>query len=148
MMNSGQPANPSRIDLDCICLNAQRAARTLARRYDAAFRPIGITSGQFAILAALNRDHNVNIGTLAEMLGLERTTLTRNLAPLEAMGLIMTEAGEEDRRQRFLSLTRLGVEKLSVAMPLWEAAQRDTKQLLVGGDWATVQPVFAALSSS
>lgn len=146
-MSDGLHSTSPRIDLECICLNTQRAARAVARRYDAAFRPIGITSGQFAILAGLNRELGVTIGTLADALGLERTTLTRNLAPLEAMGLIRIEAGEGDRRQRILSLTPIGVEKLSIAMPLWEAVQRETKRLMVGEDWSTVQPILARLSA-
>ena len=70
----------------CVCLGVQRAARALARRYDEALRPAGLTSGQFAILTALLGDDGVALTVLADRLGLERTTLTRNLAPLAAAG--------------------------------------------------------------
>ena len=108
---------------DCLCLNAQRAARTLARRYDAALRPAGLTSGQFAILGALNRDDPAPLTELADQLGLERTTLTRNLLLLDRAGLVRSEAGAGDRRVRAVSLTGAGRDRLTAAVPLWQAAQ-------------------------
>ena len=107
----------------CLCLGAQRRGRQLARRYDAALRPVGLTSGQFSILASLNQPEPVPLTRLAEILGLDRTTLTRNLRALDEGGLVRSQAGDGDRRLRQLALTGAGRDKLRAAMPFWRAAQ-------------------------
>ena len=109
---------------ECRCLNAQREARQLARRYDAALKPVGLTSGQFAILASLNQPEPTPLSRVAEALGLERTTLTRNLQPLEDAKLVGTAPGSSDRRMRHLLLTAAGRDRLRMAMPLWREAQQ------------------------
>ncbi len=139
--------SPQQFSIDCICLNTQRAARAVARRYDAAFRPIGITSGQFSILAALDQYGTVSVGDLADGLGLERTTLTRNLAPIEAAGLVRSDAADGDKRVRGLSLTAQGRSKLALGMPLWQAAQAETQARLQRDEWRTVQPVLERLAT-
>lgn len=137
---------PQQICAECLCLNTQRAARALARRYDAALRPIGLTSGQFAILAGLNQEGPVSIGALADALGLERTTLTRNLAPLEADGLVRSAPGNDDKRVRAVSLTGLGQERLALAMPLWRSAQTETIDRLDPHAWPEVRPALVRLA--
>lgn len=107
----------------CRCLAAQRQARKLARTYDAALKPVQLTSGQFSILASLNQPEPVPLTRLADILGLERTTLTRNLGALERGGFVASRADESDRRVRQLALTVSGRAKLAAAMPLWRAAQ-------------------------
>lgn len=124
----------------CHCLAVQRAARTLARRYDEALRPLGITSHQFSILSALLQDQPAPLTALAQWLGLDRTTLTRNLAPLEAQGLIETCADARDRRVRGLTLTTAGRQRLGEALPLWRGAQAATEA--GGGDWEALQPLL------
>lgn len=136
---------PQQMSLACLCLNTQRAARAVARHYDAALRPTRLTSGQFAILSALNQADPVSIGTLAEGLGLERTTLTRNLAPLENAGLVRSAVADGDKRIRGLSLTTSGRARLTQAMPLWRAAQTDSAAQLTPYDWGTVQPALDRL---
>src|SRR3546814_5126925 len=74
----------------CLCLAAQRAARALARRFDQALRPAGLTSGQFSLLMSLNRPKPPSIGSVAALLAMDRTTLTANLKPLERRGLVET----------------------------------------------------------
>lgn len=132
---------------ECVCLNAQRAARTVARRYDAAFRPIGISSGQFSILAALNQPDPVAIGVLAQILGMERTTLTRNLAPLEQAGLIRSQSSAQDGRVRGLMLTPAGRGKLALAMPLWRGAQAESLAALDDIVWADTRAALGMLGS-
>lgn len=105
----------------CLCLAAQRAARTLSRRFDEAFRPLGLTSGQFSLLNALNRPQPPSVGAVAQLLAMDRTTLTANLKPLEREGLVQTAADTEDRRVRRLVLTGEGRERLASAMPIWIA---------------------------
>jgi DNA-binding MarR family transcriptional regulator len=103
----------------CLCLHAQRAARALARRFDVALRPFGLTNGQFSILMALNRPHPPAIGEVAPVLAMDRTTLTANLKPLERRGLVAIETAEGDRRRRRARLLSPGREVLAAALPVW-----------------------------
>lgn len=102
----------------CLCLHAQRAARALARRFDAALRPLGLTSGQFSLLNALNRPEPAAMGSVAAVLAMDRTTLTAALKPLERRGLACSVAGE-DRRSRRVALTGTGRDLLAAAVPVW-----------------------------
>jgi hypothetical protein len=72
----------------CLCLQVQRAARALARRFDEALRPIGITQGQFSLLMSLNQPEPPSMGKVAAFLAVDRTTLTANIKPLERRGLL------------------------------------------------------------
>src|SRR5690606_30297696 len=80
----------------CLCLHAQRAARALARRFDDALRPLGLTNGQFSLLMALNRPEPPPMGPVATVLAMDRTTLTAALKPLERRGLVAVEADPRD----------------------------------------------------
>lgn len=103
----------------CLCLHAQRAARALARRFDIALKPAGITSGQFSLLMSLNRPEPPNIGSVAALLAMDRTTLTANLKPLERRRLVETVTDPTDRRARLLRLTPSGRAVLAEAVPIW-----------------------------
>ncbi len=103
----------------CLCLHAQRAARALARRFDVALKPAGITSGQFSLLMALNRPAPPSLGSVAALLAMDRTTLTANLKPLQRRGLVETAADPADRRTRLLRLTPAGRDVLAKAVPIW-----------------------------
>ena len=114
----------------CLCLAAQRAARALSRRFDGAFRPVGITSGQFSMLNAVNRPSPPPLGAVASLLAMDRTTLTANLKPLERRGLIEVVADPRDGRLRRLYLTPAGQEVLASAMPLWTALHAQVDEAL------------------
>jgi DNA-binding MarR family transcriptional regulator len=103
----------------CLCLHVQQAARALARRFDDALRPAGLTSGQFSLLMSLNRPEPADMAQIAALLAMDRTTLTANLKPLERRGLIEVLQGDKDRRRRFLTLTDAGRSTLAIAMPIW-----------------------------
>ncbi|MBP7003160.1 MarR family winged helix-turn-helix transcriptional regulator [Amaricoccus sp.] len=103
----------------CLCLHAQRAARALARRFDAAFRPLGLTSGQFSLLMALNRPEPPPLGAVAGLLAMDRTTLTAALKPLERRGLVASTDDPRDRRSRRLALTDAGGAFLAAAAEIW-----------------------------
>lgn len=105
----------------CLCLHVQRAARALARRFDAALRPLGITNGQFSLMMALNRPDGPRIGDLVGVLGMERTTLTAALKPLERRGLVRLAVDARDARARRLWLTDAGRDILKQALPIWRA---------------------------
>ena len=103
----------------CLCLHAQRAARALARRFDEALRPAGLTNGQFSLLMALNRPGPVGMQPVARLLAMDRTTLTAALKPLERDGLVALAVDPADRRGRLLRLTDKGEARLATAVPIW-----------------------------
>jgi DNA-binding MarR family transcriptional regulator len=114
----------------CLCLHLQRAARALARRFDAALRPVQLTSGQFSLLMSLNRAEAPTIGQVSSLLAMDRTTLTANLKPLERRGLVSVGVDARDRRTRRMHLTPQGRQVLAAAVPIWEAAHADAERLL------------------
>lgn len=103
----------------CLCLHVQRAARTLARRFDEALRPAGLTNGQFSLMMSLNRPAPPVMGEVAEFLAMDRTTLTAMLKPLKQRGLVKVTVDQEDKRGRRLALTAKGKAVLAAAVPIW-----------------------------
>src|SRR6516164_4058485 len=86
----------------CLCLHVQRAARALARRFDDALGPIGLTNGQFSLMMSLNRPEPPDMGAVASLLGIDRTTLTAALKPLQRRGLVKVKVDSADRRSRVM----------------------------------------------
>ena len=103
----------------CLCLHAQRAARVLARRFDEALRPLGLTNSQFSLIASLNRPGSARLGEVAALLGADRTTLTAALKLLQRRGLVEVTIDPDDRRGRRLSLTPQGMALFAEALPIW-----------------------------
>ncbi len=130
----------------CLCLNVQRAARALARRYDEALKPVGLTNGQFSLMMSLNRPEPPTIGDVAALLVMDRTTVTAALKPLERRGLVTVSADPTDRRSRRMSLTAAGRKLLVAALPYWDAAQLETARLLGGSGPARLRADLNALS--
>jgi DNA-binding MarR family transcriptional regulator len=118
----------------CLCLHVQRAARMVARRFDDALRPLGLTNGQFSLLTSLNRRQSARMGPLAALLAMDRTTLTAALKPLERRGLIDVAVDPADRRNRVLTLTRSGRSLLAAAVPIWKRTHAQVERLLAGAD--------------
>ena len=118
----------------CLCLHVQRAARALARRFDDALRPYGLTNGQFSLLMSLNRPEPPPMGPVASLLAMDRTTLTAALKPLERRGLVHITPDPTDRRSRILLLTAKGRKLLASAMPVWKSTHDVIEQLLPDGD--------------
>lgn len=106
---------------DCICFNLRKAARAVSRVFDEELAPVGLKNTQFSLLANLRALSPVAVTELAERVVMDRTTLTRNLGPLERDGLVQVEPGA-DRRQRVVALTAAGKRKLRAALPHWERA--------------------------
>jgi DNA-binding MarR family transcriptional regulator len=131
----------------CVCLGLNRAARATSRRYDAALQPIGITSGQFTILSALKRNKPVPISDVANLLSMDRTTLTRNLRPLEALELVAIRPDAGDRRIRALALTAKGRGLLTQAVPLWRKAQKESRRRIGPNRWDALRPALDVLSA-
>jgi DNA-binding MarR family transcriptional regulator len=118
----------------CLCLHVQRAARVLARRFDDALRPLGLTSGQFSLLTSLNRATPPSIGTVAAVLAMDRTTLTANLKPLERRRLVRIVPDRNDRRNRLLHLTAAGRRLLDEALPIWRDTHAALEKKVAGAD--------------
>ena len=130
----------------CLCLHAQRAARALARRFDDAFRPLGLTNGQFSLMMSLNRPEPPGMAAVASLLGMDRTTLTAALKPLERRGLLRIRADKEDGRARLLTLTVKGRKLLARAVPIWKSNHEAIERLLSDGDPDNLRRNLRALS--
>ena len=132
MSNAGAVSLETTIEVRdaCLCLHLQRAARAVARRFDAALRAVGLTSGQFSLLIALNRPEPPTIAAVANLLALDRTTLTANLKPLQRRGLVTVTTGADDRRTRRLILTAAGAALLVQAVPIWRDTHRAIERLI------------------
>ena len=118
----------------CLCLHVQRAARALARRFDDALRPVGLTHGQFSLLISLNRPKPPGMAAVASLLAMDRTTLTAALKPLRRRGLVKVDADPSDRRGRLMTLTAKGRKLLIRAVPIWKKAHADVEALLRDGE--------------
>jgi DNA-binding MarR family transcriptional regulator len=118
------PIPPATVAAECFCLNLKRAARVIARRYDEALEPLDLSNGQYSTLTGIAGLQPVSMQVLAEMLGMDRTTLTATLKPLRRRGLVSIHLDTADRRSRILHLTDEGVALLRDAIPLWKKVQQ------------------------
>ncbi len=130
----------------CLCLHVQRAARALARRFDEALRPVGLTNGQFSLMMSLNRPDPPAMGAVATLLAMDRTTLTAALKPLERRGLVEVMPDPADRRSRRLKLTPDGMALLARAVPVWESTHALVEGLLGGNEPARLRKGLQAIS--
>jgi DNA-binding MarR family transcriptional regulator len=129
----------------CLCLHVQRAARVLARAFDDALRPFGLTNGQFSLLNALNRPTPPSMAPVAVLLAMDRTTLTAALKPLQRRGLAAVEKDPKDRRGRLLRLTPEGMALLAKAAPAWARTHAEIEARL-GGVLEPLQKGLRALA--
>ena len=130
----------------CLCLHVQRAARGLARRFDEALRPLGLTNGQFSLMMSLNRPSPPSMKEVAALLAMDRTTLTANLKPLERRQLVTVTVDDADRRSRLMALTPAGRSLLAAAYPIWQRTHGALEKRLAGMDLEQLRAVLAALS--
>src|SRR5262245_30100606 len=103
---------------NCACHRVRTAARAVTRAYDVALRPVGLRATQLSVLVAAAADDALSITELAKLMGMDRSTLTRNLRPLEADGLLAIGL-EGWRRSSTLTITKKGRSRLREALPLW-----------------------------
>ena len=130
----------------CLCLHLQRAARVVARRFDDALRPLGLTNGQFSLLMSLNRPQAASIGSVSAVLAMDRTTVTANLKPLERRGLVSVMANGADKRRRHLTLTPAGRALLTAALPIWRQTHAAIERQLPRSDPDGLRADLRALS--
>ncbi|NNE83207.1 MAG: winged helix-turn-helix transcriptional regulator [Alphaproteobacteria bacterium] len=127
---------PNPLDVTaCTLANVRQASRALSQVYDAALQPANIKATQFTLLAALWQQGPLPLSQLADIMVMDRTTLTRNLQPLIKRKLVGTAPGE-DRRVRNISLTPQGKQLLDRALPLWRKAQSQLVDGLGQKRWA------------
>jgi DNA-binding MarR family transcriptional regulator len=110
---------------ECTCLAVRQAARHISQLYDQRLADVGLRTTQFSILAKLKRQGVMTINGLAESMVMDRTTLGRNILPLERDGLISIAPGAKDRRSKELRLTEAGADRLRAALDGWKQAQKD-----------------------
>jgi DNA-binding MarR family transcriptional regulator len=111
----------------CACYKVRKAARAVTKLYEEVLRPVGLRATQFSLLMATRVMGPVTVVKLAQVMVMDRTTLTRNLQILEKRGLITIKPGE-DHREREINLTAAGMEILNKAVPLWEKAQERVRK--------------------
>jgi DNA-binding MarR family transcriptional regulator len=120
-------AAPARIPLsDCTCFRVRSAARRITQIYSRHLSATGLRISQFSLLGFVIHEGPIAVGELAERIATDRTTLTRNLGPLFASGLIERVAGSDKRRHE-LAATTAGRALFRRAVPLWAAAENEVR---------------------
>jgi DNA-binding MarR family transcriptional regulator len=141
---SGAPSPEFQAVRACACFNLRKAARAITQAYDAALAPSGMRATQFSVLQVVGFAEGAPMTRVAQLLGMDRTTLTRNLTPLEKLGWVRSEPGP-DRRERTLELTRSGRAALERAKPLWQAAQDRIVSRIGAVQWQALRGGLDAL---
>lgn len=129
-----KPSKLKEIEQACTCFNLRKATRAVTALFDEALAPSGLRGTQFTLLAALYQTGTATVTRLSQALVMDRTTLTRNLKPLQEQGWVRIVPGE-DRRTRAMSLSSKGRQTFEKAVPLWEQAQKDVITSLGKGNW-------------
>src|SRR6476469_9068550 len=119
---------------ECACLKVRTASRSVTRVYDDAFRPVGLRATQLTVLIAVALGEAVSIASLSRLLGMDRSTLTRNLRPLEGKGLVAL-GPEGHHRSRTLGATSKGQHLVHKALPIWEKSQEKLREELNKPHW-------------
>jgi DNA-binding MarR family transcriptional regulator len=133
-----EPTSLSDASAGCVCFHLRRSARTVTQFYDHTLAPSGLRATQFTLMTVVRRTGGLPFSSLADVLGMDRTTLTRNLRPLEREGLLKIESGS-DRRVRLVRLTCLGERKQSEAQPLWAKAHARVTEGIGEKTWRSLQ---------
>ena len=118
----------------CTCSELRKAARAVTLLYDNAFKSSGLLSTQLGVLHVIYKSDSIRITHLAKKLGMDRTTLTRNLSVLERQGFIKISSGK-DNRTRIIAITSKGRTTVAKAIPLWNEVQRKVKQHMGETSW-------------
>ena len=133
---------------DCNCFAVRSAARHVTQLYDQLLAPSGLRATQFSILAKLDRLGPMTINALAEAMVTDRTTLGRNIKPLQRDGLISIEASAADRRARELQLTKAGTKRLDEARKAWSQAQTRFEHTFGAKQAANLRDMLRAVVAS
>ncbi len=132
----------------CVCLAVRQAARHVTQFYDRCLAPSGLRTTQFSLLAKLRRQGPMTIHVLAADMVMDRTTLGRNILPLERDGLIRIEPAASDRRSKELHLTRRGEKRLEAASKAWAEAQARFDSAFGGARAADLRALLRAVTTT
>jgi DNA-binding MarR family transcriptional regulator len=133
---------------DCNCLAVRQAARHITQFYDQLLAPSGVRTTQFSILAKLRRLGPMTINALAAEMVMDRTTLGRNILPLERDGLVAVEQGSRDRRSKELRLTQAGEARFRAGMKGWLEAQRQFEKAFGAERTADMRALLHAVAAT
>jgi len=133
---------------DCNCLVVRQAARHITQFYDQLLTPSGLRTTQFSILAKLRRLGPMTINALAAEMVMDRTTLGRNILPLERDGLIAVEQGSRDRRSKELRVTETGEARFRAGMKGWVQAQREFEKAFGAKRTADMRALLHAVAAT
>src|SRR6266851_10527677 len=136
-------AQLAEIEATCACANVRKAARAVTQLFDELLQPTGLRSTQFTLLVAVALLGEAPVMQLSRALLMDRTTLARNLKPLESLGLLMVEPGT-DRRRHLVRLTERGRQALARALPYWEQAQHQVVTRLGHEQWHALRASLQA----
>ena len=127
----------------CSVMSIRVAERLMTRFLEARLKTAGLSAAQFGLMAHIAAAPDDSINALAERLGLDQSTLSRNLRALEADGLVEIVTAQKDLRRRAVWLTEKGARRLEAALPVWREAQRD---LAAGISTAQIRKIADAAS--
>jgi DNA-binding MarR family transcriptional regulator len=132
---------------ECAGLRVRQASRLLTRLYDDALRPLGVQESQFSVVVtvAMFGEGGVTMSELAEQLVMDRTTLTRNIVPLEKAGYLRVARSPSDARSRIVLLSRAGEQLIEAGLPRWRAAQRRVHRVLGGARFDRLRAELSAV---
>ena len=136
--NEYSPEDFAEIRSNCVATNIGKANRIVGRIYEDAFRDMGISSPQFALLVVLAIKRNATASELAEELGADPSTVSRNTELMVKRGLICVKTGQ-DRRVRTYCLSDAGNETIQSSVPQWKKAQRTALRRIGRGSWRDVR---------
>ncbi len=149
-MSRGRRLKPRASELNpevCNCLALRQAARQITQFYDRYLVPTGLRTTQFSILYKLKRLGPMTINAMAEAMVMDRTTLGRNILPLERDGLVAVRPGQRDRRRRELQLTSAGAERLRAAIEAWTEAQKQFEAAFGGEHASDLRAMLRAVTA-
>ena len=136
------------ISQTCLMQALRSTTRQITQSYEDALRPEDLTASQFTILAAISVQAGINVTTLADRVGMDRTTLNRVLAPLQRRGLVRLEASRDDARAKMVHLEPKGKGKFERAIPLWEKAQAHALKRIDAQAFADLRASLKALRTA
>lgn len=132
--------------LDCVCYEFRKTSRFIINYYDAVLQDVGLKSNQFIILAAIGYMNSTNFKNLAEFVGIDQSTLARNLVTVEKQDFVAVKPGK-NKREKLISLTRKGKNKLHKAFPYWKEAQTGILNVLGRERWKNIQADISDVAS-
>jgi len=133
---------------ECICLAVRQAARHVTQFYDQLLAPSGLRTTQFSLLGKLRRQGPMTINALAAEMVMDRTTLGRNILPLERDGLIQIESAPSDRRSKQIRVTKRGAKRLDAAFKGWTQAQAQFESAFGSGRTLELRTLLRAVTAT